>query len=187
MSLLNPVLLMDRFNRLLSQLESFLLGSTLLLALGFAFLQVILRNFFDTGISWADVFTRHLVVWIGFFGATLSTQLNKHICIDALAKIVPKKYKIIIDLLIGFFCVVVGSLLTNSAYKFVIDEKMSGSILFEQVPTWYFMVIMPAGFAIITFRYFVRMVDLLYQFAGRKKPTDKAPQELELSVKIRLK
>lgn len=187
--MLNPLRLLVHLDRLMSRLESFLLASVLLTALTFSFLQVILRNFFDSGINWGDVFARHLVLWIGFFGATLATITNHHIRIDAISKILPEKAKPIINLFICCFCIIVGYLLFSSAYRFVAMEKMAGTTLFEGIPTWYFITIMPIGFAIITFRYFMRLIDLLYAFSGKKLDVAKhhEPSELDISVKIKLK
>lgn len=187
---MNPIRWLFALNRLSAKVEAFLLVSVLLIALFFAFLQVILRNFFDSGINWGDVFTRHLVLWIGFFGATISTLEDKHIRIDALTKILPKRAIPIVELLICLFCIVVGYLLYLSAYHFVVGEKMALTTLFEGIPTWYFIVIMPVGFGIITFRYLVKFFELLYAFAGKKGEVV-APlvdaSELDISVKIKLK
>lgn len=187
---MNPIRLIFSLDRLSARLESCLLVLILLMALCFSFLQVILRNFFDSGINWGDVFGRHLVLWIGFFGATLSTKQDSHIKIDALVKVLPKRAVPIVDLFICFFCIAVSFLLYQSAFKFMMDEKMSGSILFEGIPTWYFIVIMPVGFGIITFRYAVRLIELLYKFAGKKIELPKKgsePSELDISFSIKLK
>lgn len=185
---LNPIKLLLGINKGLAKLEGFLLVSVLLTALFFAFLQVILRNFFNSGISWGDVFTRHLVLWIAFFGATLSTLEDKHIKIDALLKVIPKKFLPLVELIINIFCIIVSYLLFMSALKFVVDERAAQSILFAGIPNWYFIVIMPVGFALITFRYFIIMIEGLYKFAGKKLPAGdfKAP-ELDISLQIKLK
>ena len=171
------------------KVEGFFLTSILIALLFFAFLQVVLRNFFDSGINWGDVFARHLVLWIAFLGATLSTREGRHIRIDALAKILPKKAQPIVELFISFFCIVVGFLLAKAAYKFMSDEKMAQTVLFAKVPTWYFITIMPIGFIIITYSYFVQMVELLMKFGGKKTELARAKehQELDISVKIKLK
>lgn len=187
---MNPIRLIFGLDRLLARLEGSLLVLILLVALSFSFLQVILRNFFDSGITWGDVFARHLVLWIGFFGATLSTQKDSHIKIDALTKILPKRAIPIVELFINFFCIIVGFLLFLAAVKFMMDEKGAASILFKGVPTWYFILIMPVGFGIITFRYFVKLFEMLFRFAGRKIETAKKGPEvpgLDISLHIKVK
>lgn len=134
-------------------------------------------------------FARHMVLWVGFFGATLATQEGRHIRIDALTKLISKRWMPIIELFIFMFCITVGFLLFCAAYKFTVDEKMAGTILFEDIPTWCFIVIMPVGFGIITFRYFLKVIELFLKFSGRKVPGPKAgePSEIDISVKIKVK
>lgn len=187
---MNPIRWLFPLNRLFARIEGYLLVLVLLVALFFSFLQVVLRNFFDSGIGWGDVFARHLVLWIAFFGATISTLEDKHIKIDALLKVLPKKAVPVIEILVSLFCIVVSFLLFHAAADFVIDEKGSQSTLFQGIPTWYFIVIMPIGFGLITFRFFVRFIESLYIFAGKKAEVDKPlldADELEVSVKIKLK
>jgi len=69
-----------------------ILGSMVLLS----FLQVLMRNFFDTGILWGDIFLRHLVLWVGFIGASLATREEKHINIDLLTRLIPLLQKLLL-------------------------------------------------------------------------------------------
>ena len=49
----------------LKRIEESLLISMVILMVVLAFLQVVLRNVFSLGIIWADLFLRHLVLWVG--------------------------------------------------------------------------------------------------------------------------
>jgi len=185
----HPVNWLIALDRISYRLESFLLATTLITMLSFASLQVILRNFFDTGIEWGDVFARHLVLWVGFFGATLATKESRHIRIDALLKVFSKRWLPLVELFVHAFCIVVGALLCNSAYKFMMDERMAETVLFLDIPTWYFMSIMPAGFAIITFRYFIQLVEMLFKFGGKTFELQEGSENnaIDINVNIKLK
>lgn len=187
--MLNPINWLFGLDRLMSKIEGFLLASVLLTMLFLSFLQVVLRNLFDSGINWGDVFARHLVLWVGFLGATLATREGRHIRIDALIKVLPKKALPIVYLFVNLFCIVVGYLLFRSALKFMLDEKMAATVLFQGFPTWYFILIMPVGFAIITFRYFLKLIEMLLEFGGKKTALKKAREApaLDISLKIKLK
>ena len=64
------LLFLDRWlARITGWLIVFFLGVMILMAFG----QVVLRNVFHTGIEWGDVFLRHMVLWLGFLGATIAT------------------------------------------------------------------------------------------------------------------
>ena len=38
--------------------------------------QILLRNFFDSGIVWIDPLLRVMVLWLGLVGATVATRHN---------------------------------------------------------------------------------------------------------------
>lgn len=162
---------MQKIGDLVSKLERFLLSIILITMLGLAALQVILRNLFDSGIEWADVFTRHLVLWIGFFGATLATRERKHIRIDVLSKILPPLVNKVLQVVVTIFCFLVTALLCQAAYVFTMDERMAGTVLFEGIPTWIFISIMPIGFFLIAVRHGAQLIEELYYLAtGQENP-----------------
>jgi TRAP-type C4-dicarboxylate transport system permease small subunit len=175
--------------RILSKLENFCLGASLITLLLFASLQVILRNFFHTGIEWGDIFIRHMVLFILFFGASLSTKDKRHLYMDIAGKIVPKSWKPITNIFLQCFCIVVSFFLFLAALKFTQDEQSSGEIIFLSVPAWYFIAIMPVGFGLITFRFFINLVEDLFEFSGKKALLDKIkkqPAEIDISLKVKL-
>ena len=124
-----------------------------------AFLQVLLRNLFDTGLLWGDIFLRQLVLWVGFIGASLATREEKHINIDVLTRLIPARFvpwaKIGVDLVSVIICV----LLAKAGYVFLQGEIEFKTILFGNIPAWYFEIIIPIGFALIGFRFLLKVVD----------------------------
>lgn len=124
----------------------------------FSFLQVVLRNIFFGGIPWADIFLRHLVLWIAFIGAALTTRYEKHISIDILSRFFNKKLNVFRKILINAVSGTVCCFLTRASWVFIIDEKMAGSELFLSIPTWYFLVVLPFAFTVITFRFYLKAI-----------------------------
>jgi len=126
-----------------------------------AFLQVLLRNFFETGILWGDVFLRHLVLWVGFLGASLATREEKHINIDILTRVIPKKYVPFVKIIVDIITIVICVLLAKAGYTFVHYEMEANTILFQNIPAWYFQIIIPVGFSLIGFRFFLKLLEQL--------------------------
>ncbi len=124
-----------------------------------SFLQVVLRNFFDTGLLWGDIFLRHLVLWVGFVGASLATRQEKHINIDIFNRIIPKKFippvKIIVDLISLVICII----LAKASYEFMIMEKEAGTTVFNNVRSWIIGIILPAGFGLIAVRFILKIFE----------------------------
>ena len=67
-----------RLDRIIGHLEKVLLSVMLAAMILLAFLQIVLRNFFDTGLPWGDSLVRYLVLWVGFIGAALATNEESH-------------------------------------------------------------------------------------------------------------
>jgi TRAP-type C4-dicarboxylate transport system permease small subunit len=145
--------LQSRVGQALGVLERWSIVLLVVFLLGFALLQVVLRNVFSTGIVWADTLTRHIVLWIGFLGACLAAKEKKHISIDLLPMIFPTKVSLAIGLLISIFNCVVCVTLLYASYDFVQVERAGGSIAFAGIPLWLFESIFPIAFAIMAFRF----------------------------------
>lgn len=143
----------------LAAVENVLLILILTVMVLMAFLQVVLRNLFSIGILWGDIFLRHLVLWVGFLGASLATREGKHINIDIMSKLFsPAKLrfvKIFIDLVTSAVCFV----LARAGYRFLLEEIEAGTKLFRNVPAWWFQLIIPVGFALIGFRFVLKAME----------------------------
>ena len=64
---------LERMDEMIDRVEQTLVVSFLGFMIFIAFLQIVLRNDFSTGLDWGDSLLRNLVLWIGFIGATLAT------------------------------------------------------------------------------------------------------------------
>jgi TRAP-type C4-dicarboxylate transport system permease small subunit len=74
--------LIHRLERILTGIESAIAVAGLAGMTALVLMQVIARNFFDTGYPFADVLLRYLVLLVSFSGAILATTANRHIRID---------------------------------------------------------------------------------------------------------
>jgi TRAP-type C4-dicarboxylate transport system permease small subunit len=121
-----------------------------------AFLQIVLRNFFATGLDWGDSLLRNLVLWIGFIGATLATREGKHINIDVVSRWLPSLGKNVVTLLIHLFSFSICFLLTYATLKFIKNEAQMGNKTFLNLPIWIPELILPLTFGLMTFRFGLR-------------------------------
>ncbi|GJL78357.1 MAG: hypothetical protein NPINA01_13460 [Nitrospinaceae bacterium] len=154
--------------RLIRQIETILakietLSVTLLLSLMilFSFSQVILRNFFNDGILWADIFIRQLVLWVGFLGASLAVRESKHISIDFLPNILPKSWGKWIQCIVDLTAGIVSAFLAWAAWRFVQFEMEGEATLFLDIPVWVFQTILPYSFVVISARFLLKSFQVL--------------------------
>ena len=156
------LIFLDRWlARITGWLIIFLLSVMILMAFG----QVLLRNLFHTGIEWGDVLLRHLVLWIGFLGAIIATGEGRHLKIEFINKLAAERYRKILYVLTNLFAAVVCFYLMDAAFAFVQSEQDSASTLILNLPTTYFIIIIPVGYGIISFRFFVRALIWASQIA----------------------
>lgn len=145
----------------LSQIESLLLVSTFIIVLFIAVAQIILRNFFDMGILWADTFLRITVLWIGMMGALIASRNNNHINMNLGLKYLsgnPLRYtKAIVHLFTAIICFIVAWYGVN----LVTMEYEESGIAFAMIPIWITVSIIPISFSIMGLRYFSLMILLL--------------------------
>jgi len=151
------------FDNWIARFESILLVIVLSMMVLLAFLQVVLRNLFSEGILWGDTFLRHLVLWVGFLGASLATREKKHINIDLFTRFFKGKAKALILSVTNLFAATVCWYLTSAAWTFVMDERAYNSIIFNDIPAWYFQIIIPVGFLLMTFRFLIIFIENLVQ------------------------
>ncbi len=159
-------------NDRISRVESVLLVTIVLFMIVLSFLQVVLRNFFSGGITWADVCLRNLVLWVGFIGASLATKENRHITVDVVTKFVSPLLREIADLLASAVSVIIGFIFVYASVRFVISEYKAETIAFLGIPFWVVQMIIPFGFSMITFRFVLKVIedieDLRIQLKGSR-------------------
>ncbi len=155
-----------KVNEWIAKLE---LGLLVFIVLGMvllAALQIILRKFFNSGILWGDIFLRQLVLWVSFIGASLATKDNRHINMDLLGRVLKGRWQFAAQILVHLFSAFVTVLLAKAAWTFVRSEIEYGSTVFNNVPSWYFEIIMPIGFALMALRF---LLNALFSFCSLVK------------------
>jgi TRAP-type C4-dicarboxylate transport system permease small subunit len=146
-----------KLNDLIGKVEGFLLTFILVVMIGLAFTQVILRNFFNSGITWADVVVRHLVLWVGFIGASVASKEDGHLAMDLVSRFLPDKLRRPTAMFVHAASSFVCACLTVASYKFVMGEKEAGSMLVENIPNYWAIIIIPIGFGMMSLRFALKI------------------------------
>lgn len=147
--------------RLLELVEDSLLVGLLLVMILLAFGQIVLRNFFSTGVAWVDPLLRVLVLWVGLIGAMVATRIDKHISVDVLTRLLSPRLGALARVVTRLFAAGVSGLIAWHAGRFVIDEWRSGSEAFSGVPAWFLEAVIPLGFGIIAARLLLQALSAL--------------------------
>ena len=161
----------ERGDEIIDRVEQALISILLSLMILISFLQIVLRNIFATGISWADPLVRNLVLWVAFIGAAIATREGRHITINAIPRWMPSQGKAIIGVITQLFSFLICGLLTFAAVKFVRNEAIMGSITFLGIPAWVPQIILPITFGLMAIRFGLRSLkDLSTLIQAETKP-----------------
>ena len=123
-----------------------------------AFLQVVLRLFFRSGIESADSIVRYLVLWVGFLGASLATYKNRHINIDITSQFFKKLNKKVVSIIINFISLTISILFLTAAVIFIINE-FNSSTKITFIPIWILELILPLTFSFITLSFLQKFIE----------------------------
>jgi C4-dicarboxylate transporter, DctQ subunit len=154
---------LDSLDRTLEKFECRLIVCLLSLMIILSFGQMLSRNLFHQALVWGDILLRQLVLWTGFLGASLAVRQNKHISIDVISNFLPSSSKNKVFIFTRITTAIISGFLAFAAWSFVQYEKESESILFLDLPVWFFQLILPYSFITIAFRF------LLYSTRVEKK------------------
>ena len=142
--------------RFLTRLE-ILLGSISLLALlGLTLGQIVARNFFETGIPFADHVSRILLLYVTFFGAALAISYDRHIKVDVITHWLSLRRRQQLYRPLQFLGMLICMLLGAAAIRFWLDEWE------YSLPHEHWMVILnlilPAGFGLLAIQFLVNLL-----------------------------
>jgi len=153
---------------------AFLLGSLITLAC----LQILLRNFFDTGLVWIGPLLRYGVLWVGLLGALAATRSREHIAIDALGRILPSPFGTLARSLAALFACGICGLIAYHAARLVALDRDAETMAFAEVPAWILECIIPLAFGGMSLRF------ALQSIAGFHDAMTSTPDTCDLSHEI---
>lgn len=144
--------------RLLGRLEEGLLALLLIVMIGLAIAQILLRNLFESGIPWGDDAVRTLVLWVAMVGSMVAAGRGQHIRIDALVRYLPEALRGGLARLVDLSTALVCGALARYGWEFAALEYTDGLLAFAAVPSWVVVAIIPCAFAVIGLRYALHAV-----------------------------
>jgi C4-dicarboxylate transporter DctQ subunit len=143
----------ERIDAVIDRIEQTLVFILLSVMILIAILQIVLRNFFATGLTWGDPLVRNLVLWVSFIGAAIATREGKHISIDVASQWVRSGSKTVIEGIIHVSSFIICGLLAFAAVKVVRNEALMGTTTFLGISSWIPELILPITFGLMTLRY----------------------------------
>ncbi len=154
-------------DREITRIVNILLVVLFTLMVCLAVMQVFLRYFFNTGILWADIVSRNLVLWVGMLGGILATREVKHFHIDVLTRFLTDRHQTWFRGFSDLFSAVICFFLGQASITFLgLDTETR---TFFNIPLVAIEVVIPIGFFLMMVQFLLRMGMTLFE---RPKETD---------------
>lgn len=151
----------------LHRLEDGALILALVTMLVLAVVQIVLRDFFDQGLLWAESFLRVLVLWVTMLGAMVATRQRSHISIDAVSRYLPGRVARATALFTNLVSAAICAAVAFYSVKFIHFEYQDQTVAFAKVPSWICESILPIGFGVMGLRFLIDAVKHLLGTEGR--------------------
>jgi TRAP-type C4-dicarboxylate transport system permease small subunit len=142
-----------RLIRVAAVVEDGLLVVILASMIAVAGAQIVLRNFFDSGLLWAEPAIRVMVLWIAMVGAMVATRFDKQISVDVVSRFLPARWRAGVRVLTDAFTCGVAGFVAWHAVRLVLEDRAAGLEVFASVPVWVCELVIPVAFAVISVRY----------------------------------
>lgn len=131
-----------------------------LLVLPMAFLcvciviNILMRAFFHSGISWLEEFSRYIFVFSTFLGASIAVESDQHPKMTAVLDVIPARVSLALKIIGDLFCAALS--LTVAYYgcqqilKMIANGAMASSL---PIPLYVPYLIIPLGMLVAGIRY----------------------------------
>ena len=128
-----------------------LLGAMIVLAVT----QIVLRNGFDGGFIWADETLKLMVLWLALAGSVAAARADKHLAINVLARALPPRGQSAARFITNGVTAAICALLAWHSWRFVSQSIEFEDTLVGGLPAWWFQIVLPVAFALMSWRYVV--------------------------------
>jgi TRAP-type C4-dicarboxylate transport system permease small subunit len=112
-------------------------------------------------LPWIDVVLRQMVILVSFFGAMMATQRFKHINVDALSKLLDRRWRRIIGVLTNSLALFVCVVLARAGADLVEISRAHPNELTPWADDWTFQLMFPIGFGLVGFHFVIRLLEAL--------------------------
>ena len=146
------------FNRLEEGLIAFLLALMTLITFG----QVIARYIFNYSFVWALELVTFLFAWLIFLGMSYGVRVGSHIGVDALVKLLGPRSARAVAVIATLCCIGYALIVLVGGWIYVSKMHDIGALAQDlPIPVWIPELVMPLGFALLTFRFVQVLVPII--------------------------
>jgi len=113
--------------------------------------ESVLRKTLHLGLSGSTALVQHFTLIVGIVGGVIAARENRLMPLSTLTTLLKGKKKTAALIFTGACSAAVVALLCWASLQFVLSERPGGKILAYGTPVWVVQLVMPLGFALLTF------------------------------------
>jgi TRAP-type C4-dicarboxylate transport system permease small subunit len=138
---------------ILARIETALLCVLLFGIVAVAAVQIVLRLLLSGSLFWASDLISMAVLWLAVIGATTASREGRHIAIGIVPRYFPEAWHKPAAVTAMLFAAVVTGILAWQSARFVLLTREFQDRFLWDLPAWWFQLILPAGFAVMSVRF----------------------------------
>ena len=138
------------------RVERGFLAGALVAIVGLPLVEAAARPLDGIGIPGSLDLVRHLTLWIGFLGAVAAVPAGRHLALGFAAAL-SGRWRGAAEVVAGALTVAVCFLFAKAAFDMVLADRASQTVIAGVLPVWLGEIIMPMGFAMMGWRFLLRV------------------------------
>ena len=132
--------------------ENLLLVVPLLAMMLLPVVEILLRRFFNTGISGSSTIVQHLTLIVGMLGGAVAARDERLLALSPAQTLLKGRAKTAARIFSGGFAAAICAFLCLASVEYVWDVRPLGKVLVYGIRVWVVQMILPAGFGVIACR-----------------------------------
>lgn len=142
------------------------------------FVNILLRAFFESGLSWLEEFSRYVFVFSTFLGASIAVETDQHPKMSAVIDLAPKKVSLTLQVIGSLFCAVLSLVVAYYGYQQVVRMISTGAMASAlPIPMWVVYLIIPLAMLVSGIRYLCLLAIKVKNLFGKKNVSDDSAVE----------
>lgn len=118
--------------------------------------QIVLRNFFRSGLPWAEPLLDQSLLWLTMFGALAATGQGKHITMDLASHVLPPRAAAAVRAVTNLFAAGICAVLARAGVHYVAVQRGMETGTLMGLPLWIFPAVIPAVFVLLSVRFAIQ-------------------------------
>ena len=147
------------FRAISNNFEEYFCSAILISMLVILLIQVITRTVFNYSNHWAEEYARYCNIYLIYFSAALAAKRQRHIRVDAIVKIWPKKIRRYVEEIGDYLWIAFDVVIIVVSCKYIVYLYGVGSLSQAlNLPLWGIYLAIPLGVALMTVRLLVHKI-----------------------------